>query len=298
MLPPCVLLIEEALPEIRKRVAKEMYSSGSNQVEISRLLGVSQAMVSKYLKDDNMASCHMEDYIENLTGDLTVTALSGGNKVDMTAKFCSACMVMKNNNTIDDAYLKRTGFPLPNVSCFKIRCDNDLSFATDELVQALEYLNRRSIKDLIPEVKVNIATCIKDCKGGHEVVAFPGRLTYVDGKLMAIKTPELGASNHLSSMICTVCKNNPGMISVMNIAFNEIIKKALENMKANIFYLVRKNNDLLEELGRTDLKGHYYIVDRGDFGIEPCLYILGNSSLSVAARAVKVQKEIDAISRE
>ncbi len=298
MLPPCVLLIEEALPEIRKRAAKEMYSSGSNQIEISRLLGVSQAMVSKYLKEEINISDHMEDYIENLTGDLIVTAQSGGTRADMTSKFCTACMVMKNNDTVDDAYLKRTGFHLPDVSCFNIRCDNDISIVSDELVQALDYLNSRSIKDLIPAVKVNIATCIKNCEGGHDVVAFPGRLSYVDGKLRSIKPPELGASTHLSSMICSVCKNNPGMVSIMNIAYNGTIKRALENMNVNVFYLTRKNEEMLEDLARTDLKGHYYMVDRGDFGIEPCLYILGNSSLSVAARTVKVQREIDAISLE
>lgn len=297
-MPPCVLLIEEALPEIRKRVAKEMYSSGSNQVEISRLLGVSQAMVSKYLKEDRIISPQMEDYIENLTGDLTVTALSGGNKSDMTSKFCGACMIMKRNNAIDAAYLKRTGFNLPNVSCFKIDGYNNASLVTDELVQALDYLNRHSIKDLIPAVKINIASCIKDCKGGNEVVAFPGRLTYVDGKLMEIKTPSPGSSTHLSSIICAVRKNNPGINSIINIAFNKIIKKALVNMRMKVFYIDRKEIDPLEELGRADLNGYNYLVDPGDFGIEPCLYILGNSSLSVASRTVKIQKKIDMIYRE
>ncbi len=298
MLPPCVLLIEEALPEIRKRVSKEMYSSGSNQVEISRLLGVSQAMVSKYLKEDIIISTHMEDYIENLCCDLTVTALSNGNRLDMTSKFCEACLIMKSRNVINDAYIERTGYDLPEISCFRIEADKNVSRVIDELVKALDYLNRHPIIDLIPAVKINIASIIEDPDGGYKVVAFPGRLTYVDGKLIAIKTPEINASNHLSSIICAVRKNNPGINSIMNVAFNEDIGSALERMMMKVFYLDRKVSDPLEELGRTDLNGYNYIVDPGDFGIEPCLYVLGNSSLSVTARAVKIHREINIISRK
>lgn len=293
MLPPCVLLIEEALPEIRKRVAKEMYSSGSNQVEIAKLLGVSQAMVSKYLKENRIISTHMEDYIENLTCDLTVTALSDGKRSDMTSKFCDACLVMKSRNVINDAYLDRTGYDLPEISCFRIESNNDVSHVIDELVQALDYLNKHPIMNLIPEVKINIASVNQDHEGCNNVVAFPGRLTYVDGKLIAIKNPAINSSKHLSSIICAVRINNPGISSVMNVAFNDDIGSALERMMVKVFYIDREGKDPLEELGLTDLKGYNYIVDPGDFGIEPCLYIIGNSSLSVTARAVKIQKQID-----
>ncbi len=52
MKPPCLYMVNEVIPNLRKRISKKLSQEGYTQKQIAESLGITQAMVSKYLKTD------------------------------------------------------------------------------------------------------------------------------------------------------------------------------------------------------------------------------------------------------
>jgi len=51
MRAPCEIMVKYYLPAVRAEVAKQLFASGYTQVEIAKILGTTQAAVSKYLSN-------------------------------------------------------------------------------------------------------------------------------------------------------------------------------------------------------------------------------------------------------
>lgn len=51
MRAPCEIMVKYYLPAVRAEVAKQLFAAGYTQVEIAKILGTTQAAVSKYLSN-------------------------------------------------------------------------------------------------------------------------------------------------------------------------------------------------------------------------------------------------------
>lgn len=80
----------EIMPRLRRAVAKELYADGANQVAIAKLLGVTQAVVSKYLKSGHDNTFDKQD-IKRF-----VAALKRRSKHDADRIRCSICLKTRN----------------------------------------------------------------------------------------------------------------------------------------------------------------------------------------------------------
>src|SRR5512137_1070389 len=160
MRPPCIVVVEEILPEVRRRLACELYGSGASQESISSTLGVSQAMVSRYLKDRTEPPLTVSGFVERMVRPLSAYAQQGAGGDEMTRMFCTLCGHLIASGAIDPRYSERfPGSEPPR--CHSGNTVDERGEVIAELSAAARYLGRSPVPELIPAVKVNLARCIE-----------------------------------------------------------------------------------------------------------------------------------------
>jgi len=268
MIPPCVEMTEKVLPEVRRRTARILKDKGLGQNEIAAGLQVTQAMVSKYMNASPRSfGQEIDRAVQAMAEELAEGILAGRSRAELTEAFCRACFRMRESgafcslHTIEDCRL-----------CMNIRGIEEAGDRADAIrdVQAAVRMIERIHPDMIPEVRVNIARAVEGAQGINDVVAIPGRMVEIKGRLMALTRPEFGASRHLSETLLDVMKEREGTRAVINILFSDEIERAME---------------------RTGVEEDV-IIDRGAFGREPCAYVLGRSATDAAAKVMRISEEM------
>ena len=122
----------------------------------------------------------------------------------------------------------------------------------------------------------------KNLKTPEDVASFLDGLIIADKKITGYNGIRFGRSKHLSSILLDHGKNLEKK-AIMNIAYN----KNLDKTNFKIGFLT-KDFDL-----RKSNSGYDILVHKGDFGIEPCAYILGNDALDVSNKLLKILGEIN-----
>jgi predicted transcriptional regulator len=95
MLLPCEVAVKSLLPAVRSVLAKQLTARhGLKQVEVAKLLGVSQPAISLYSKKMRGKALDLErdGEVKTLIEDLADSLAKGGLSYrDFTLKFCSIC---------------------------------------------------------------------------------------------------------------------------------------------------------------------------------------------------------------
>ena len=151
----------------------------------------------------------------------------------------------------------------------------------DNLKQAFYNLKDKIIENFIPEVKINIAMSKKNATKSEDIASFLNGLIIFEDKVKGYNSINFGKSRHLSSLLIKLGKDL-NINAIMNIAYI----KDLEKIKLNIGFL---SKDF--KLKNTN-KNFDILVHKGDFGIEPCAYILGNDAIEVTDKLLKIIKEV------
>lgn len=295
MLPPHIIVVEEVLPEVRRKMARALYSEGMSQENIAQIIGTSQAMISRYLSLDREPIEDILSVVERVSRELVVAVLAGAGPEEITERFCITMETIISEGHLDKRYISRFG-RAPCRSCMGPTSDGGGSFSMlEDLNTAVRFLRSHPIPDLIPALKVNIAYGSEGGKEIQDVASFPGRLPDRGGMVQEPVPPEFGVSKHLASALLSAMMGDSGKRAVISLAHGEKLEKALK-MNGKSFLLLDRSkeglHDLLERSGPNDMT---FVVDPGDFGIEPCLYIFGGSPLEVVSLAVEVQKRISDI---
>ncbi len=178
--------------------------------------------------------------------------------------------------------------------------DLDESQSSKALLRRLEWatgrLDLRRLKDYMPAVGMNIATCLADASGTGEVAAYPGRMTLVDNVLRRHETPEFGASSHLANMLLQSKAVDSDKVAILNLRPPTLdglvdqgdINYISDELDYKLGYATK--GVLQPHEGRLDI-----VLDEGAFGWEPALYILGPNPMDLIDRAHAI---IDAMNTE
>ena len=291
MRPACIIVVEELLPEIRKAVARDLYRHGTSQEAISDLLGVSQAMVSRYLKGDPVRNLFPEDFLAPIIRNLSAYAIQGATPDEMTSMFCRRCQEMMGSEVFMRRYAER--FPGSSIAA----CDiHDLgegrTSVLEELSASARFLNGRDLHDLIPAVKMNMAQCTGNAVDRGDVASFPGRLQDTDGKVRQTSPPQFGVSRHLAGILLEAHAADPSIRAVISAGLSSKVRDAIVRMGLRSSDIDRDGSGILHFSGEIK-KGIRILADPGDFGIEPCLYIMGGSSLEISRTVVDLQDTLN-----
>jgi XRE family transcriptional regulator, thiamine biosynthesis regulator len=291
MLPPHIIVIEEILPEVRRRMARSLYSEGMSQGKIASYLGTSQAMVSRYLKEEISSNSEISSLVERVSRELTVAVQSGETPMEITDRFCTLMEISISKGHLDNRYRTRFKREPSRARMYPLPDGGKRAEILDDLMIAVRYLVSHPIPDLIPALKVNIAYSMEGAKSDFEVASFPGRLPDRKGSILEPIPPEFGGSKHLASALISAIEGNPNIRAVISTRYGDRIKGSISILGMDHMILDRSNEDLTGLLKRSTSGDIFCMTDPGDFGIEPCLYIFGTSPLEVVSLAVEIQRK-------
>jgi hydroxymethylpyrimidine kinase/phosphomethylpyrimidine kinase len=186
--------------------------------------------------------------------------------------------------------------------------------ARPEVLQTLQTaaarLEQEDLSPLIPEVMTNLAYATPYPEGLKDIAAFPGRILKSPQGLLIPAPPAFGASRHIAAIILTAMITHPDLRSAMNVKFFEGLEDLapLLHLRVASFDRSQEPPEVKSREGSTLAWGVASVLkpgqpppdliyDRGDWGKEPMIRILGPTPMSVAEKALALKNALHAAGR-
>ncbi len=271
-------------PYLKALVAKELSEKGLSQVKISRILGISQAMVNNYLSKPKeyyimqlekagLSREDVEKYVYSLVAqynshqDFMYTFTSILNEVLATRKLCKLHIrispgIDENCNICNELFQ------------YKLR---------DPHIRLVEKLVNKIVGhpravELIPEVGSNIVYAPPRAQSVQELIAVPGRIVKVRDKAVPVGKPSYGGSRFLASLLLEARSTEPKINCIVNIRYR---REYVEGLKKKGYSVVEVGPSsspkeqfikVVEAIRRTP-GVKKVVVDLGAIGLEPTIYV-------------------------
>jgi len=247
---------------LKKAIAKKLYNKNIDQSKISKILKLSQPMVSNYCSETNKIPKNILNIAEKISDKI----------IDGTSSTFHTCISFNNKTIKGRFYIAKKN---------EIISDENVKIV-DNLTNAFLLLKDQNLSGLLPEVKINIAMTKDNADSREDVASFLNGLIIADEKVTGTNGIRFGKSRHLSSLLLYI-KDKLDVNAIMNIAYSERIKKSGFQYSS-----LTKDFKLKDSKKNIDILFH-----EGDFGIEPCAYILGKDAVDVANKIIKIKGEIN-----
>ncbi len=173
------------------------------------------------------------------------------------------------------------------------------------LAAAASRLQQSGVEELIPEVQSNLGYATLFPRGPQDVAAFPGRLLQGPQGLIIPREPAFGASRHIAAIILTVGKVFPHLRAAMNIRFLPEVEKlaTLLHLKAVSFDRAQEPPEVKAREGASLAWGVAAVLqpgetppdlicDRGDWGKEPMIRVLGTDPMNVVEKILAINQAL------
>ena len=298
---PYELVSRYVAPRVRALVAVKLVREyGISQVKVSKLLGVTQPMVSKYLSEDigkvleelrGMGLDLVE--VENVASLLSEVA-SRGSTEDYTRIFTAYLNSLLSRGAL--CRLHRSIYPGLSSGCSVCRAllRAQLDTYVEEVYEALRILSEEPLAyRLVPEVGSNIVSCRPDASSILDVVGFSGRVIRVGERVVAVGEPTYGGSRHLASVLLVVRKfrgDLRGAVAVRH-SQNCVEELARAGLRVVATGPHSSRDVVVEDIGRQlervpEPWAVDAIADLGGSGIEPVIYVFGSTAIEAVRRAL------------
>ncbi len=277
------------MDRLHQQLAKELKVNGWSQMDIAKALGTTQSTVSRQIMKPvtELGASADETTIDGWARELAQSLNQFGTAANIVRQRLIFEFQFGSNQAL--RYDKTlTGLDLDN--------DQSSRALLRRLDWATSRLDLRRIKDYMPAVGMNIATCTSDANSPADVAAYPGRMTLVDNVLRRHETPEFGASKHLAEMLLQAMAVDGEKTAILNLR-----PPTLDGMvdQGDINYISDELDFALGLAPKGVLEPHDgrldIILDEGAFGWEPSLYILGPNPMDLIDRTHAI---IDAMNTE
>jgi len=282
---PWLYVFEELYPYVRSVMAVKFSKANFKQVAIADILGVTQAMVSKYLGGTvKRPPREFEKVLRGIGEEIAEFILAGGSKEEAMVLLVERFNELFSERKFCELYSRYAKIDerncpiILNVVSPTVEPLKALSMALQRLLQDAVFPN------LIPQVRSNFVFCLFNAKEIFEVAGIPGRITRVGSRAFALP-PAYGASSYLAKVLLKVHKKDPKIRSILNIRYGEDILSALNS--SNLEYLVVTS---LEEVISSIETFPDVIIEEGDRSREPGTYILGRSPFDVLRKLKLIEK--------
>jgi len=253
MITPFKVLEEDIFPEVHSYVVHSLSSNGVSQSKIALKLGITQAMVSKYLAKEVRENDIVKDIAEKMV------AVFDDSPEEVTKYIITVCFELMQSGKLCNLCAEKNG--LKNCkACMNVMPDERKEIV-DNIKLAVNLIEKENPIELVPNVMMNIAMRIRTAKTKVDVASIPGRIVRVNNKMKASNAPEFGTSNHLA-------------------------KKLLENSKFRAIINIKYDKDMEKKIRQNKID---VIFDKGGFGIEPCIYVFGEDAVDVARKVVRLK---------
>ncbi|MEZ0394410.1 MAG: thiamine-phosphate synthase family protein [Desulfurococcaceae archaeon] len=262
---------KKVLPLLRAILAHDLIRAGLSQHRVSKILGVTQPLINRYLKkkrEHYLAEFERlgvaREEVENCVALLKAFAL----KNDFP-RFVVISMYVVNRLSTRIACASYES--LADVCSRGSLADPDIE-AYRSFVTRL--VGRLRDARLVPEVGANIVYAPREPGGPEDVIALTGRIVKAEGGILALGEPMYGASRHLSRVLLEMPKELGYRVAIV-IAF---LEEVLENLRRAGYRVVEtgpheSEEDFWSSISAAAREAPEVIADRGGRGLEPVIYI-------------------------
>lgn len=282
--PVCFNAMGRIMPLVRAETARRLVKEGLHQERIAEHLGVSQAMVSKYLRRPPRTGDYAVDPLLSEVIEASVRRTLQDEAHGLIPPWCPACFSFSEKGFCG------AKSPLAAVSeCLRherVRTTSGSEEVLRSLAAAEERIRRLSFTRLLPQVRTNLAMSVADPKHSRDVAAFPGRLIELKGEIRGAAAPEFGSSSHLAQLLLKLRRHQPHVRAILNARWDDDVRHAARASGLRLRPLKRERGELLVVVPK-DVRWDA-VIDPGAFGIEPALYLLGETAQEVVSKAEKV----------
>ncbi|HUT82964.1 MAG TPA: thiamine-phosphate synthase family protein [Candidatus Bathyarchaeia archaeon] len=311
MRPPCEIIAQNLLPLIRGYVAFDLTQKMTQQ-DVAERMGVSQPTVSSYLKSfSTLKERGGEEYLENDSVKKLASNISSMIETNQPAEkiihsICSTCISLRIGGLTCRKHLASYSsisqgcsgcLPVTDKGVIDVR--QNILRQLDEAVSQIE--NNPLFGKLIPQVMSNICLCIPNPLTIDDVAAIPGRITKVRERVRALLPPEFGVSDHMAKILLTLNKNNPIIVSLICILYNESVLEAIDNL--NLMQISLDNEQFkhfidqqetksLEIIGQMSPSEIGVLIHHGALGIEPIVYLFSDTPKRLVTICSKIAKQL------
>ena len=255
MITPFRVFEEEIFPQLHSIITQELTSDGFSQKDIAECLGITQAMVSKYNIKTHLKNPILHKLAEKVIAD-TKNRLP---KEKICLHLTQQCFSLIQSGELCGICSKKNNLKNCN-SCMNLNLEDERKNVIENLKEAITILEKNNPIELMPNVMINIAMKLDNANSEADVASFPGRIIKINNNVKAVNPPEFNSSKHLANKLLT----NKKYKAVINIKYDEKIKKQIQNIE--------------------DIE-----IDKGGFGIEPCVYVYGKDAVDVVNKVIKIK---------
>lgn len=291
----CEIVPSSFLTPLRRAIAQELANLGYVQIDIAKILGVSQPVVSSYLKDPKTSSSSItskQAFEELVSGLVMRLRAEPTSPIDLMEVICQACQQFRIAGPLCDIHRKKTSmlFPPDCNICFpsseQTEVFNQKLQATRELYDAAQKLvaTEEKFGQIIPEIGCQFVTMIEKSAKATDIAGFPGRIVKVKGKGRIVAAPEFQQGSTLAQLLIHFRKHGSPYRSVISLRNTKEIQKKITSEKVVIQTeeADRDWNNTLESLSSEKIKDVDVIADAGGHGFEAILYLFGKTPSEIA----------------
>lgn len=246
---------------LKKAIANILYKKKFEQQKIAKILNLSQPMVSNYCKSKNNVSKKILNKANNISEKIIE------NKGSCLFQTC----ITFDKNLDEDRYFIATENEI-------IKDEN--KEIIDNLADAFLLIKDKEFKKILPEVKINLAMAKQNAKNSDDVASFINGLVIADDKIVAHNGIRYGKSKHLSNLLLYL-KDKMDISAVMNVKYLNFDNKNFVCSSLTKDFKIKNSGKKVDIL-----------LHKGDFGIEPCAYILGENAVDVVNKVTKIIVEM------
>ena len=261
MVEEAVLINDDDSIFLKKSISKNLYNQGFEQQKISKILKISQPRVSNYINSKEKIPKRILTLSKKITDDIIK------NK-NVSFNTC----ISFSENIVEGKYFLAGQNEI---------IDDENNKIIDNLTEAFLKIKGKNISGLIPKVKINVAMAKSKAEGPDDIASYLNGLIIADDVVSSYNGIQFGKSKHLSSLLLYL-KEFFDVNSIMNVAFISDILKA----DFNYSYLT-KDFKLKDKQKDIDI-----LLHKGDFGIEPCAYIVGKNAVDVVNKLIKIKEKL------
>lgn len=290
---PSEVIVEQVLPTLRVRLARELSDRELTQQEIADHLGVTQAAVSKYVSGEATVEPRIDEHPRTRETTRRVAEGFAAGEMDpyeALAEVLDLIRAFEDRGPVCE--LHEEAMPaLRGLGCDLCVRGTDEHLAAER--DALANVRRAArilattpgMSGVVPNVGINVGCALPDATGPTDVAAIPGRIYAMSGRVEVPANPEFGASRNVATVLLAAMETDPAVRGALDVATDDSLLDAARARGIDPLEFDADYEDREERLReRFEARGHVprVVFHRGAFGIEPVTYVLGETAEDAA----------------
>ena len=290
----CEIVPSILLTPLRRALAQELYKLGKTQTEISKVLNVSQPVISTYLKPTSESRSSLTN--KPVFGELVVHLKNqiiehNASSITLMKDICSVCQELRTAGPLCEVHRHESNieFHVDCSICFPSEStrrvfDGKLDITRELYTSALKLINTKErFAQLIPEIGCQFVNIVEGSQDIANIAGFPGRIVKVRNEGKIVSYPEFGHGSTLAQILEYFRKQSSSYHSLISIRKTDQILEKISQKKEVLMTSEADKNWLqtLQAFSSSEIQQIEIIADAGGYGLEPLIYIFGKNAFDI-----------------